>query len=271
MSSQANQATLLCEKILSEMKEYNESNKIWPSINKIIARLLTRRGELISLYEELCTKLDKDPKKIYFFFDYMLSVAAFWTPEKISKLRKEKKEIFEVNKKITELSDELTKLIERRSELKESGFYDNTRHHIVEIIEAASIENGLYGSYLKDKLSQLAGQYDFKYWPSLSQIIHEIGKDASIHIVEANSVLTKLSTEGSRPSGYDFLRAFFGCVENYKKDFYIPKSFTLKDDSWATLVNCLLDIKADELIDGEYVKIFRHKQRKRASIDLEQG
>lgn len=49
--------------------------------------------------------------------------------------------------------------------------------HIVDLIEAASVLNGHYRSYLRGLLDALRSKYDGKYWPSLEQILNVAGME----------------------------------------------------------------------------------------------
>jgi len=44
---------------------------------------------------------------------------------------------------------------------------------------------------------------------------------------------------------------------------FIPNNLSVSDNTVASLVNCALDLNADKLIDGYFVKRFRQRERER--------
>lgn len=42
---------------------------------------------------------------------------------------------------------------------------------------------------------------------------------------------------------------------------FIPNNFSVSDNTLASLINCALDLDADKLIDGGFVKRFRQRER----------
>ena len=103
---------------------------------------------------------------------------------------------------------DLASLLEERSEIDNtSGFASDTHNHIVDVIDAASRENGFYRSHLKDELKPPSRRYDLKYWPSLAEVVQVIGQDADDAGTRATNPLTRAATTGSRGSRADFFKA----------------------------------------------------------------
>ena len=80
---------------------------------------------------------------------------------------------------IARTADELADLLEHRTHLhNHSEFSSETYYHPIDLVEAAAKGNGLYASFLKDKLDALRYQFDLKYWPSLSTMTGAMAVDA---------------------------------------------------------------------------------------------
>lgn len=253
-----------CEDILRDAMRYNIEHDILPSENAIVDRLLARGTELKEAYQELHDKLHRDPLSLKVFLDLLLSTAAFWSPEKIAESRNARVALANVNRQIAGKAAELAELLERRTDLNNtSDFSSDTHYHVCDVIEAASEHNYLFKSYVKDRLDALQGQFDLKYWPSLSQFLQVVASDAQSAEMEATNPLTEAATEATRPSRADFFKALFAAIKENSADKYgqLPKGFKLTDGTLASLANCALGLGPDNLADGAYVKRLRQRQR----------
>ncbi|WP_219847491.1 hypothetical protein [Burkholderia multivorans] len=103
----------ICENILIEGKRYNIEREILPSENAVADRLLSRGLELKDAYEELHEKLHQHPLALKVFQELLLSTAAFWNPEKITKARSERDDLANVNRQIASKAEELAELLSR--------------------------------------------------------------------------------------------------------------------------------------------------------------
>lgn len=254
----------ICEDILRADRAGNIEKDMLPSENKIIDRLLGRRLELVEAYGEIHAKLHARPYGIETLLGSVITVAAFWNPEAVAEARGARERLEEVNDEIAERAADLAGLLEERSELSNtSGFASDTHAHIVDVIDMASNENNHYKLYLKPQLRPLMGQFDFKYWPSLAEIVRAVGQDAGFAGTAATDVLTRAATTGSRGSRADFFKALFEDIkENTAAHHgYIPVRFKLADSTLASLANCALDLGPDDLADAAYVKRLRQRLR----------
>ncbi|MCW2338151.1 hypothetical protein M2337_002384 [Sphingobium sp. B2D3A] len=256
--------TEVCEQTLRDKKAYNIEHSIWPSENIVIDRLLERRTELIHAYAEIHEKLHQHSWGIYSLLGVVLNVTVLWNPERVADARDARNRLEEINQAIAAMAQDLTGLIEERSELgNTSGFASDTHYHIVDVIDAASSENGFYRFHLKDELKPLATRYDLKYWPSLAEIVQVIGQDADFAATRATDPLTRAATTGSRGSKADFFKALFVSLDenNVRNHGHLPRGFKLSDETLASLANCALDLGPDDLLDGAYVKRLRQRER----------
>jgi hypothetical protein len=253
-----------CETLLREMMEDLQAKGIWPNVQSIIHSMLKRRIELIEVYEELYATLAQKPRGLYMFWDVFVHTADGWNLEKNREARKAREELIGVNARISELADQLAALLDRRDELHNySGFGSDTQHHILDIVHEASEHNYLYESYVKKELDRIHYQYDFKYWPPLSDVIRVIGSDAEIAEVTANNPATEAATASRKTGRSDFIKAFLARIDDnrVRECGFIPNSFALSDGSLASLVNCGLNLAVDELVDADFIKRFRQRQR----------
>lgn len=256
--------TQLCEEALRADKAYNIEHEILPSENRIIDRLLARRLELVEAYAEIHEKLHARPYGIKTMLGIVTNVAAFWNPQKVADARDARNRLDQVNREIAELAMDLAGLLEERSEVgNTSGFASDTHYHIVDVIDAASSENGFYRLHLKDELKPLSSRYDLKYWPSLAEVVRVIGQDADDAGTRATNSLTRAATTGSRGSRADFFKALFQLIKENGEGSHthIPRNFKLSDNTLASLANCALDLGPDDLVDGAYVKRLRQRQQ----------
>lgn len=256
--------TDICEDILRKDKAYNEERRILRSENRIIDRLLGRRLELVEAYAEIHAKLHTRPHGIKSMLGIVTNVAAFWSPEKVATARGARNRLNELNREIATLAMDLAGLLEERSEISNnSGFASKTHYHVVDVINAASSDNGFYRWHLREELKPLSARYDLKYWPQLAEVVKVIGQDAEFAVTRATDPLTKAATTGSRGSRADFFKALFELMREHGEGIPapLPRNFRLSDSTLASLATCALDLGPDDPVDAAYVKRFRQRER----------
>ncbi|MEO5326403.1 hypothetical protein PV773_24100 [Mesorhizobium sp. CC13] len=262
--------TEICEEILRAGIRYNVDHNILRSENVIAERLLSRRVELIDVYEELHGKLSGRSQALDAFFGALLSTAASWNPDKLALARKGKERLDAVNQLIATKAAELAALLDERSDLhNHSQFRTETHYDVCDVIAAASRGNHLFDWWVREKLAALSGQFDLKYWPTLADVARELATDAARASAQASDPVTAAGTRGARSSLADFLKAFFASIEeNSSRSFGpIPNDFKLTDGAYASLANCALDLSAETLVDAGYVKRLRQRQREAEQQD----
>ncbi|WP_285417075.1 hypothetical protein [Pseudomonas sp. efr-133-TYG-5] len=256
----------VCENILREDFKYNEEHGTWRSINPIIESLLGRTTELADAYVELHAALAEQPRALKSFFDVFTATVYSWNPGKIKEAREDRERLTELNARIAKVSELLSELRSRRTEVKEmSSFSSDTYYHIMDVVEDASEDNGLFRSYLKKKLDNLTYQYDLKYWPSITKVVAQIGVNAANAATVSSDSAASAATEARRPGLADFLKAFEEELNKNREENIglIPNDFSLTDSSMASLVNCGLGLKIEELIESTFVKRYRQRERER--------
>jgi hypothetical protein len=215
----------------------------------------------------LFSKLHDHPPALKVFFELLQNIAAFWSPKANLEARKKRDELIEVNRQIEESATELARLLSERTELQNhSGFSCDTHYHPVDVIHAAAKKNYGYEQWVKEKLESLTGQFDLKYWPSLSEVVQTIADDAARATPRPHDPITDAGTEGPRASLVDSFKAFFVALEESSTRNYgfLPSTFELTDRSVASLMSCALGLGPDETVDSTYVKGLRQRQRAQA-------
>ena len=246
------------------MMEDLQAKRIWPNVCSIIDGMLKCRIELAEVYDEVHATLAQAPRALYMFWDVFLHAADGWNPQKNRAARQAREDLVGVNRRISELADQLAALLDRRDTIHNyTGFRSNTHYHILDILHEASEHNGLYESYVKEDVDRLQYQYDLKYWPPLSEVVQAIGTDAERAEVTATDPATAAATESRKSGCSDFVRALLARLDDnrVRECGFIPNDFALSDSGMASLVNCGLDLASDELVDADFIKRFRQRQR----------
>ncbi|WP_234710501.1 hypothetical protein [Pseudomonas amygdali] len=253
-----------CEAILRKEMEYNIAHKIWPSVNRIVERMLARRIELQGAYVELCSTLAGRPRALTSFWDIFVHTPVAWSPERIQAARQDRNELVELNEQVSQAAKHLARLLERRAELDErANFSSGASHHVLDIISHASEQNYLHQFHVKDELEPLRYQYSLDCWPSLASFVEALGLDAENAEVEANDPATAAATESRKPGISDYVKALLVRIEEntFSSNGLLPDNFTISDGTLVSLVNCALDLDVDELVDAGFIKRFRQRQR----------
>lgn len=267
VSIEPTKAQDVCETILRDKKASNIQAQILPSENIVIDRLLECRGGLRDAYNELYSKLSKDFRALRAILELFVEVTSMHNPEEVKRSRDAEKQLNVVNRQIYSKATELAELLKSRSELiNTSGFTTDTHYHICDVICETSLNNPYFTSYLQDKLKQLQGQFDLRYWPRLDAMMKVIAEDARKAVPVAIDSITDAATLGGRASLVDYFRALFEAIEcNRQREYgFLPNDFKLTDSTIATLANCALAREPEEMIDGLYVKNFRSRERIRS-------
>jgi hypothetical protein len=259
----ARTASDVCKAILREL----QTNAIPPRLSAVADRLLSRPTEMQSAYSELCLKFESNVVSLKVFFDALMRCAAFWSPECAAEARQARDRLHVLNDEIAATSRKLEKLVKEREFIhNNSDFHSNTYAHPIDLIESASSNNFLHDAFVRAPLSALRARYGTKYWPSIPDCLSVLAADAANAKVRANNLLTHASTRVTRRSLADFLRALFVSIEENRvsNHGFLPDKAFLSDATFATLVNCALDLGPDDMIDAAYVKRMRQGEREKA-------
>ncbi|WP_068084905.1 hypothetical protein [Polycladidibacter stylochi] len=260
--------TINCEDALLKLNKHYEELKINNCSINVIDRMLERRFELMDFYNELDNLANSREDVIYRFIESILLAVAHWGPEESAKAREAKKRLKEINADIARKAAELASLLDERLNIDGlSGVSDNTNNCVCQTLEIAAQanENYYYIFHVQEKVRRLYCQYDYKYWPTLSEFIYEVARDAECAKIDNTNEVTAEATFGKRGSDKDFLRALTQRIklENVPDLPRIPLLKDFSDKAVASLVNCVLDLQPEKLKDAAYIKRYRQGERER--------
>ncbi|MEO1326517.1 MAG: hypothetical protein AAFV47_07620 [Pseudomonadota bacterium] len=255
-----------CEQRLQAERAYNVEHNIWPSVNRIIDRVLRRTGEMAPVYREICGTLT--PDAVRRLLTVLIEIPAIWNQDYIQRARAAFRRHRELQERVETLSCELAECLREQGELNNTSGYSTCEYvDIVDAIDQAAVHNGHYTSFVQEKLKSLQYQFDDKYWPDLSDIVEVIGISALNATVVPTDSITEAATSSPRPSLADSCRAVMEAVERAKGPSMhdLPSFFRLSDASIATVVNVTTDLGVDDLIDAAYIKRLRQRDREAAA------
>ena len=112
--------------------------------------------------------------------------------------------------------------------------------------------------------------YDLKYWPKIADCLAVLASDAQEAKIEATDDITEAATSASRKGLSDYLKAIFAGIESRRegRPILLPLDFTLSDASFAALINCSLDLNANDGVGADFVKGVRQRERARNSANV---
>jgi len=221
----------------------------------VMKRLIDRGLECDFVFSELLNGLEN-----YQWQQYLLvfvSTAGIWNPDAIVESRNIKKELIELNKRISGLSEELTSSLKHREELcSQHGFSTGSKYHVLDLMDKASADNGRYKSWIAERIQWLRSQFDLKYWPSISDLFEAFHQDSLEATTEPTDEISTQAIRSRKSSKRDFLRALnVALIENSERYHgFLPNDFQLSDEALATLLTVGLGLEESQWIDAAYVK-----------------
>lgn len=202
------------------------------------------------------------------FIDLVIDAVALGNESEVEEVRTAPKELKVINDNISKLAFELAEQLDKRTQLHEkTSFTSNTHYALFKLIEDAGQSNYMFESYLKESLRNTVGPYDLRYYPSISQIVTQLGIDAQNASIETSSELDLILTRTERPSSADQIRAILRTVQFSKENdgdsccFKIPDDFELSNQAIAAFVNAAFDIPFDKLVDDLQVRNAKRKYK----------
>jgi len=120
-------------------------------------------------------------------------------------------------------------------------------------------DNQLFEMYVRKHLDIISTQFDFRYWPTLSDDLQELAYNAEAATSEATNPLTVAGTIALSPSLADFFKVLFCSIEENRSHHYdqLPRNFEVSNNTLLSLAYCALNLPVDDLKDSAYVKRFR--------------
>jgi hypothetical protein len=234
-----------------DLHEHNLRMPHWP----LLDRLISREMEMMPVWENIAQQR-LSWQQCHTLLEQIFFAGAYGTKERNTRLKADYSRLTDLSEKIAAQAAALSALLTEQDQiLNRNAFSLERTTHIVDLIEAASEQNGHYRSYLHEPLDALRCQYDGKYWPSLEQILNvaalEIPEAAFLHRSEEAIV------DGRGEAVPDYLRKLFDHIETARNSHWgLPSGFTLTDTSLAILVTVSLDT---DNISNDRVKRLRHR------------
>ena len=237
-----------------------QTGPCWMSVWPLIERLLSRENEMQSVWQNIARQA-LTWQQCYCLLEQIVLAGRFSRPEIVSRLKDDYRQLEELNRTISKTAGDLVEmLLARDAILNRNAFTLERTTHIVELMEMAEDNDGLYRSYLHEMLDGLTCHYDGKYWPGLPGILQVIARE---HLeIECLSESDQTIINGRGKVLPDYLRELFSSIENVRRGPWgLPKGFTLTDSSLATLATVTLD--HTEVISADAVKVRRNEFSKR--------
>ncbi|EQA1693555.1 hypothetical protein O1E46_RS15655 [Enterobacter hormaechei] len=255
------QHTRTADEVLNTLKAYRDDlhehtlrKPHWP----LLDRLISRETEMMPVWENIAQHR-LSWQQCHTLLEQIFFAGAYGTKERNRQLKADYRRLTELNAKIAVQATALSALLTEQAQiLNRNAFSLERTTHIVDLIEAASEQNGHYRSYLREPLDALRNQYDGKYWPSLKQLLDV----AALDIPEAEFLhrSEEAIVDGRGEAVPDYLRVLFEGIETARSSYWtLPAGFTLTDSSLAILVTVSLDI---DTVSNDRVKMIRTRLHK---------
>lgn len=197
--------------------------------------------------------------------DLLVAAAQHWNPEKIAEKREALRRIQELDGEIAEEAKTLAEKLRKRAAIRDShgigkSLNDNIALQFPRVFEKYSAldhpDAQLSRAWLLPELQPIFNQFDYKYWPTLPDMLDLVAQDASIEDEFGASVgdsATRTAFETRQASNRDFIRAFYGLL-NDSRD--IDKSWRdLTNRALAAMMNSALGLINDQITEVNVSKV----------------
>lgn len=259
--------TDFCADIINRELKQNKENNIWMSYWAVMQRLIDRKDELSTAFHEAIDAfgyqigrnclhhselhLLHTLEHIWFSYDH--------SPNEIKATRHNYAELKSLHEQICTLSGQLAEALRKQDQIyEEKGFNREEYLGLMDTIELASENNGLYRMFLKPELKKLEGQYDLKYWPSCPDFVEAIGIHQSNQPSPTHSEYPDQVLSGRSSQYKDFVLTF---DSGYQDNYCLPDDFKFSNKAMAEIINVVLDLEPDEYATPEAVKTIRNRYK----------
>lgn len=231
----------------------------WP----VLERLISRDTEMNPVWHDIA-RHTLSGEQCWNLLEQVLFAGAYGTGEHNRRLKDDHSKFVVLNEGIAAKAAELGRMLtEREDILNRNAFNMEHTAGIVDLIDAASGQNGHYLSFLRKELHGLRSQFDGKYWPSLQQLLQVVAKEHPVAVFMDRSDEAVVRARGVATP--DFLRRLFSHLNEIRvikgdlrtAHIYLPEDFRLTDASLATLATVSLDLS--EPATEASVKMMRNR------------
>lgn len=247
--------------VLNTLKAYRDELHVkalrkphWP----LLDRLISRETEMTPVWENIA-RFKLSWEQCHTLLEQIFFAGAYGTEERHKRLKADYNRLTELNKAIKAEAVKLAAMLRQQEDILErNSFLLERTTHIVDMIDAASLTNGHYCSFIREPLCVLRSQYDVKYWPSLPQVLQVAARETTETEFMYQSEQAIVDSRGGAVP--DYIRELFGCIETARTSHWkLPAGFTLSDSSLAMLVTVSLDTDG---ISSDRIKMLRHRLHK---------
>ncbi|EPG9313708.1 hypothetical protein I9Y15_004787 [Serratia marcescens] len=166
--------------VLNTLKAYHDDLQDPPLHQpycSLLKRLISRETEMTPMWDNIVRQGLLWPQ-CHTLLEQILFAGAYGTKERNTRLKVDRRRLVDLNVGIATKAAELaTMMTEREYILNRDAFSVERTTHIVDLIDAASEQNGHYCSFLREPLDGLRCQYDGKCWPSLQQLLQVVAHE----------------------------------------------------------------------------------------------
>ncbi|QHP82788.1 hypothetical protein EO763_23120 (plasmid) [Pectobacterium odoriferum] len=240
--------------LLNTYRDELKASETWMSTWPVLDRFLVREAEMRPVWENIARQTLNGEQCHELLFQ-LSCAGAFGTPEHALQLKDDVQQLGQLNDDIQQYADTLAQMLAAREAILDRNSFGVERMtHIVELMDAAGESNGNYTGWLRDRLDALCGQFDGKYWPTLQEILAEVGRERpQIGFMSASD---EAIVNGRGKTVPDYLRELFNCIENVRESHWgLPAGFKLTDSNLATLAMVSLDLP--DVVTTEQIKTRR--------------
>jgi|GEM_PF-607116 len=231
----------------------------WP----VLERLISRDTEMNPVWNDIA-RHELTGEQCWNLLEQIFFAGAYGTGENHKRLKADHAKLAVLNEGIAAKAAELGRMLtEREDILNRNAFNMEHTAGIVDLIDAASRQNGHYLSFLRKELHGLRSRFEGKYWPSLQQLLQVLAKEHPVAVFMDRSDEAVVRARGVATP--DFLRQLFSNLHEIRvikgdlrtAHLYLPVDFRLTDASLATLATVSLDLA--EPANEASVKMLRNR------------
>ncbi|MFK3711618.1 hypothetical protein [Leclercia adecarboxylata] len=235
-------------KILKSYRDDLHENELRKPAWPVLERLISRDTEMNLVWNDIARHA-LTGEQCWHLLEQIFFAGAYGTAEHHRRLKDDHSKLAVLNEGIAAQAAELGRMLtEREDILNRNAFNMEHTAGIVDLIDAASGQNGHYLSFLRKELLGLRSRFEGKYWPSLQQLLQVVAKEHPVAIFMDRSDEAVVRARGVATP--DFLRRLFSNlheIQVIKGDLrtahvYLPVDFRLTDASLAMLATVSLDL-----------------------------
>jgi hypothetical protein len=268
MSLPRKSPTVFCKAYIARELTSYKDNEIWMSYWSVMGRLINRADQLKTAFCEVVNAFGYTDKPCATIEDSYLTMmmehiwfSADYKRSDIEDIRANYSELNSLKEKISALSSELASALRQQEELYEaSGFQREDYQSLIDTINLAGANNGLYNLYVAKNLKKQTLQYDLKYWPDRAEVVEAIGSFESKQKEPTHHEIPDSVLHGRASDYKGFIVAF---DEKFGGHYGALSEFRFSHQALAEIMNVVLDLSEEQEIEADTIKVTRNRHAKR--------